>query len=217
MPVTENVIRDLLPVYAAGEASPDTRALVEEYLKTAPELKATIDSAATLEIPSAAPPPELGPRALQQTRDLLARKTFLTGFSFYFSTLPLAFLDRAWRIPLLPYRGCLIMATLCLLVGLGGWVAFFKTCRDLRATGLQPRIALGPALVWFLGTNAVCYVWAVIMEKWTGIHYWANFFLILPFFAIQLGQKLRQLPNPDEVAELARPLTLFHDPRDRRP
>jgi len=38
MKVTRNVIQDLLPLYLAGEASPDTVALVERYLETDPEL-----------------------------------------------------------------------------------------------------------------------------------------------------------------------------------
>lgn len=38
MEVTRNVILDLLPLYLANETSVDTAALVEEYLKTDPEL-----------------------------------------------------------------------------------------------------------------------------------------------------------------------------------
>jgi hypothetical protein len=38
MKITKNVILDLLPLYAADEVSSDTRALVDEYLKTDPEL-----------------------------------------------------------------------------------------------------------------------------------------------------------------------------------
>lgn len=36
--ITRDIIQDLLPLYLAGEASEDTTALVEEYLKTDPEL-----------------------------------------------------------------------------------------------------------------------------------------------------------------------------------
>lgn len=36
--VTRNVILDLLPLYLAGETSVDTAALVEDFLKTDPEL-----------------------------------------------------------------------------------------------------------------------------------------------------------------------------------
>lgn len=38
MEVTRNVIIDLLPLYMADEVSEDTRALVEEYLKSDPEV-----------------------------------------------------------------------------------------------------------------------------------------------------------------------------------
>jgi hypothetical protein len=38
MQISRNVILDLLPVYLAGEASEDTRVLVEEYLQTDQEL-----------------------------------------------------------------------------------------------------------------------------------------------------------------------------------
>ena len=38
MPISRNVILDLLPVYLAGEASDDTKALIEEYLQSDKEL-----------------------------------------------------------------------------------------------------------------------------------------------------------------------------------
>jgi hypothetical protein len=37
MTITRDVIYDLLPAYFAGEASPDTRALVDEFFETDPE------------------------------------------------------------------------------------------------------------------------------------------------------------------------------------
>ena len=38
MPMTREVIIDLLPLYLSDEASPDTRALVEEHLDADPDL-----------------------------------------------------------------------------------------------------------------------------------------------------------------------------------
>lgn len=38
MKITRDVIEDLLPLYLADEVSADTRALVDEYLRTDPEL-----------------------------------------------------------------------------------------------------------------------------------------------------------------------------------
>jgi anti-sigma factor RsiW len=40
MKITRDIVLDLLPLYLAGEASADTRALVEEYVQTDPELRA---------------------------------------------------------------------------------------------------------------------------------------------------------------------------------
>ena len=38
MKITREVVLDLLPVYLAGEASPDTRAVVEDFMKQDEEL-----------------------------------------------------------------------------------------------------------------------------------------------------------------------------------
>ena len=38
MKVTRDVVKDLLPIYLADEASADTRSIVEEWLRTDPEL-----------------------------------------------------------------------------------------------------------------------------------------------------------------------------------
>lgn len=45
MAVSRNVILDLLPVYLAGEASQDTRTLVEEYIQSDKELAQMVEEA----------------------------------------------------------------------------------------------------------------------------------------------------------------------------
>lgn len=54
MEITRDVILDLLPLYLADEVRPDTRALMEKYLETDPEL-ATIakQSAKNMDLPQA--------------------------------------------------------------------------------------------------------------------------------------------------------------------
>jgi hypothetical protein len=209
MKVSEDVIRDLLPVYAAGEASADTRALVEEYLVATPELQATVDSAVALEIPAATPPPDLGPRALKHTRDLLARKTFLTGFSFFFSTLSMAFIDRSWHIYGLPYRGTLILATFFMLVGLAGWVAFFDTCRRLGATGLQPKRSMKQLFLWMAGACAVCHMYGLMIDAWAGTHRFGMYAWPGLILAWLLARRFRQIPDDEELLELSRPISIF--------
>ena len=57
MEITRNVILDLLPLYLAGEVSADTRALVEEYLETDPELANVAKQSAAMELPGDIPIP----------------------------------------------------------------------------------------------------------------------------------------------------------------
>jgi hypothetical protein len=55
MEITRNVIEDMLPLYLADEASADTRALVDEYLKTDPELDGMAKESALMELPKDIP------------------------------------------------------------------------------------------------------------------------------------------------------------------
>jgi len=90
MNVTREVILDLLPIYLAGEASPATRALIEEYMKQDPELAERIrlqwaDGLATA-VPSALPP-DLELRSLRRTRSLIGWQKWLFGFAITFTAL----------------------------------------------------------------------------------------------------------------------------------
>ena len=57
MEITKNVILDLLPLYMADEVSADTRALIEEYLETDPELAEIAKQSAAVELPGDIPVP----------------------------------------------------------------------------------------------------------------------------------------------------------------
>ena len=50
MEITRNVILDLLPMYLADEVSADTRALVEKYLETDPDLARVAEKSAALDV-----------------------------------------------------------------------------------------------------------------------------------------------------------------------
>jgi hypothetical protein len=57
MEITKNVILDLLPLYLADEVSADTRALIEEYLETDPELAEIAKQSGAMELPGDIPIP----------------------------------------------------------------------------------------------------------------------------------------------------------------
>lgn len=91
--VPREVIADLLPLYTAGEASPATRALVEEYLKQHSELRAEFDLESLDELKSSAatsrPTPELGLRSLRRTRALVRWQRLTYGWALAFSVASL--------------------------------------------------------------------------------------------------------------------------------
>jgi predicted anti-sigma-YlaC factor YlaD len=99
MNVTREVILDLLPLYLAGEASPATRALVEEYLKQDPELAQCIRLHWAESFAKAVPsdlPPELELRSLRRTRRLLGWQRWLFGLAITFSALSLSS-ELSWK------------------------------------------------------------------------------------------------------------------------
>jgi hypothetical protein len=89
------VIADLLPLYAAGEASPPTIALVEEYLKHDDELRAQVQSDSLGQVEKArllasAPSPDVALRSLRRTRALLRWQRLTYGWALAFSVASLS-------------------------------------------------------------------------------------------------------------------------------
>jgi hypothetical protein len=90
MQVTRNVIVDLMPLYNSGEASHDTRALVEDYLRRDPALRQLVD-ANEAEEPPPAPPSDAERIAIEKTRKLLRRRQWVMAFALLCTLLPLSF------------------------------------------------------------------------------------------------------------------------------
>ncbi|UCD99808.1 MAG: hypothetical protein JSV42_03515 [Chloroflexota bacterium] len=57
MEISRNTIIDLLPLYIADEASPETRHLIELYLKNDPDLAEIVKKLSASEIPNEIPIP----------------------------------------------------------------------------------------------------------------------------------------------------------------
>lgn len=96
MNVTREVVTDLLPIYFAGEASGDTKVLVEDYFRQDPDFERIARSAATpLETLRTTKP--IAPGAEREKRDLesvlwgLRRRTWLFGVSLFLTLAPLSF------------------------------------------------------------------------------------------------------------------------------
>jgi hypothetical protein len=136
MRVTRDVITDLWPVYESGEASADTRALVDEFLRGEPEVAALLRRAGEAAVPPApALPPDHQRHALARTQRLLRRGQWLLGAGLFFTLLPLAgYQVGSHRWALLSdfpagAAGSLAVAALV-------WIVYAVHRRRLRVTGL---------------------------------------------------------------------------------
>jgi len=96
MNVTREVVTDLLPAYFSGEASGDTKALVEDYFRQDPDFERMARSGATpLETLRAATPIAAGPEKekcdLESVRLGLRRRQLLFAGSLFFTLFPLSY------------------------------------------------------------------------------------------------------------------------------
>lgn len=79
MNVTRDVVSDLWPVYSAGEASADTRALVDAFLERDPEFARVLRTAVELPVVNSSLAPDSETRALRRTRDLVRGNAWMRG------------------------------------------------------------------------------------------------------------------------------------------
>ncbi len=94
MKITDDVINDLLPVYASGECSADTKILVDEYLQSHPDLAQQASRIAQQPLTRTIPV-RLDKRdeldALMATRRRLKRRSSLLAAAIFFTLAPFAF------------------------------------------------------------------------------------------------------------------------------
>ncbi len=136
MEITRDVVADLLSVCAAGEASRDTRALVEEWLRSDPELAQKVRQADHLRLPEVpALPPTVEKQALDRTRRYLRWRMFLFGLAAYVTTLPfsITFGSRGYEGLLIqhwPER--IVVGSIAVAL----WLVFWLVSRRARVSGV---------------------------------------------------------------------------------
>ena len=96
MNITREVVTDLLPIYFSGEASSDTKLLVDEYFHENPDFERLARSAGVpLETLRAASPVAAGAekekRDMESARCSLDRRKWLFGLSLFLTLSPLSF------------------------------------------------------------------------------------------------------------------------------
>jgi hypothetical protein len=120
--VTRDVITDLWPLYASGEASPDTRALIEAFLQQDPELREILadsgqESFPHPETPTLTPDHELKTLALIKRRLAGPRWLLLLALVFTATAFGRLISDTSFDVSPRPFVATAVIAA-CV------WVAF---------------------------------------------------------------------------------------------
>ena len=134
MQVTRDIVIDLLPLYQSGEASKESRAAIEEFLRTDPSLAqmASQDPGTILPATGAS---ELERRTITQTRATIRRRSWILAAAIWFTLLPFSFGFRGGRVTFFMLRDqpesiVLLLAAAVL------WFLYARMTRSLRGAGL---------------------------------------------------------------------------------
>ena len=128
MSITRPVILDLWPAYLSGEASAETRALVEEYLRSDPEFARQLRENPLGDVVSPPLPPDIETNAFARARRQLRGFRWLLQLALIFSALAFGRIvsDTSWDVS---PRNFIITAGIAVCF----WVAFFVTLWRMRA------------------------------------------------------------------------------------
>jgi len=134
MQVTRDIAIDLLPLYQSGEASTDTRAAIEEFLRNDPSLAQMAGQDAAPLAP-ATTAGELERRAITRTRAHIRRRSWVLAAAIWFTLLPFTFAFQAGRVTFFMLRDQPASVLLLLVAGIL-WFQHARMTRSLRTAGL---------------------------------------------------------------------------------
>lgn len=134
MQVTRDIVIDLLPLYQSNEASKDSRAAVEEFLRTDPSL-ARLASQDAGTIPAATGASALERQTIARTRATIRRRSWILAAAIWCSLLPFSFAFRGGRVTFFMLRDQ-PESILVLLVAAVLWFLYARMTRSIRTAGL---------------------------------------------------------------------------------
>jgi hypothetical protein len=132
-PVHPDVVRDLAPLYAAGEASAASAALVEAAASADPALAREIESLRrAVRLGAAAPPADLEARALGEVRRAVRHRSGWLAGAIFCTVFPLSSVFSGGKMSFFLLRDAPVTAVLSLLAAAAMWVLFARTGRAVR-------------------------------------------------------------------------------------
>jgi len=134
MRITRDVVSDLWPLYQSGEASTDTRALVDEFLRDEPEFARLLredESAKLLAATPVAPAPDQETKTLNRVRRAMLMKDWPLFFAMVFSAMAFGRIVSDTSFDVSPRRFIATAAVAAVF-----WVLFFvRLVRRLAVKG----------------------------------------------------------------------------------
>jgi hypothetical protein len=138
MTVTRNVISDLWPLYESGEASEDTRRLIEEFLRGNPDFARLLHESPEKALNGGTLPPlrrEQELEVLRRTKRLVWVRDALFWIAVFLTATPFTVWDTSWGsgwlIRDLPWLACALAVGAAIV-----WCSYIAMKRRLSATGL---------------------------------------------------------------------------------
>jgi len=130
MNITRDVITDLWPVYVAGEASQDTRALVEEFIQQDTEFARVLHASADENLRNAATPalpPDHEAKSLNRSKRILQGYDWLQFLAILWSGFAFGRIisDTSWDVS---PRNFIITAGIAIIF----WIAYFVRMTWMR-------------------------------------------------------------------------------------
>jgi hypothetical protein len=136
MQVTRDVIYDLLPAYAAGEASADTKRIVDDFLRDDVGLRTAVnDDAIELLRRPVLLDAGVGKRALDEMKRLIRRHTWFHALALVFTLVPFSIIIEGGVVQFLMLRDSPRIAAVYWLLAAICWGGYYATMRKLDVTG----------------------------------------------------------------------------------
>ncbi len=153
MKLQRDVIIDLLPVYFSGEASPATRALVEDYFLEDPDFEKIARGASrpleALQTPAPAPEREQEKAALERAREVVQTRASYLWLAICFTVLPLLFKIRDHKLVFIMFQERPTLGVIFAALGVFFWFCYFRV-RRLRTPLPQRTVFLWLAVFYSL-------------------------------------------------------------------
>jgi hypothetical protein len=140
MKVTRDVITDLLPAYLTNEASSDTRALVDEFLRQDPEFAGVVKEKKSDELLGMLPATPLGKdherETLMRTRNYLKWRSHWLALAVLFTAFPMSCSFNSHGLTWIMLRDAPQFACTCWVIAVVCWLQLLRTKRKLRSSGI---------------------------------------------------------------------------------